>query len=217
MKVIVYSRVSTTDKGQNSEVQAAELRRYCAARGWDIVEEIADQGFSGGTDQRPGLKRLMLLVRARRVDAVVVVKMDRLFRSLRHLVSVLDELQALGVLFVSVGDQIDLSTASGRLMTQIIGAFGEFERSLIRERTLAGLAYARSQGRVLGRPKARNDAMILALRGRGMTFGQIQKELGVSKGAVCRAVKAAPKSPSPAGEESAMKSGLGSGLKSNPA
>jgi DNA invertase Pin-like site-specific DNA recombinase len=211
LRIASYSRVSTSDKSQNTEVQATELRRYCVARGWQISEEIADRGFSGGTDQRPGLKRLLALVRARKVDVVVVVKMDRLFRSLRHLVSVLDELQSLGVLFVSVGDQIDLSTASGRLMTQIIGAFGEFEKSLIRERTLAGLAYARSLGKTLGRPKTRDDVAILALRERGMTFGQIQKELGVSKGAVCRAMKPTPKSPSPKPTKSTIKTRAGNG------
>jgi putative DNA-invertase from lambdoid prophage Rac len=211
IRAVTYSRVSTSDKRQNSEGQATQLRRYCSARGWDVAEEVVDHGFSGGTDRRPRLKRLMALVRARKVDAVVVVKMDRLFRSLRHLISVLDELQSLSVLFVSVGDQIDMSTASGRLMVQIVGAFGEFERSLIRERTLAGMAYARSKGKTLGRPKVRNDAAILALRARGMSFGQIQKELGVSKGAVCRAVKCAPKSPFPAAIESAMKTGAANG------
>lgn len=211
LKALTYSRVSTSDKGHNPEIQAAELRRYCAARGWNLTEEIVDHGFSGGTDQRPGLKRLMALARARKVDIVIVTKLDRFARSLKHLISALDEFTALDILFVSVGDQIDMSTASGRLMTQIIGAFGEFERSLIRERTLMGLAYARNQGKILGRPKRRNDAAVWVLRGLGMTFAQIQKELGISKGAVCRALKLAPKSPSPTPSNSTMKSGAGNG------
>jgi DNA invertase Pin-like site-specific DNA recombinase len=203
---LTYSRVSTSDKGQNPEVQAAELRRYCTARGWEIAEEIVDHGFSGGTDQRPGLKRLMTLVRARKVDVVVVTKLDRFARSLKHLVAALDEFKALEVLFVSVADQIDLTTASGRLMLHLLAAFAEFERGLVRERTMAGLDFARSQGKVLGRPKARDDAAIIALRARGRSFSQIQKELGVSKGAVCRAVKLTPKSLPPIGTNSAMKS-----------
>jgi len=197
MKALTYSRVSTSDKGQNPEIQAAELRRYCAAREWEIAEEIIDHGFSGGTDQRPGLKQLMALARARRVDVVVVTKLDRLARSLKHLVAVLDEFQAIGILFVSVGDQIDLGTASGRLMLHIVAAFAEFERALIRERTVAGLAYARSQGKRLGRPKTRDDEAILRLRGLGLSYTKIQRELGISRPAIHRALLAAGGTKSP--------------------
>jgi DNA invertase Pin-like site-specific DNA recombinase len=191
LRAVTYSRVSTADK-QNPEAQAIELRRYCDAREWQVVEEITDRGFSGGTgpDQRPGLKHLLTLARARSVDVIVVVKLDRLFRSVKHLVGVLDELQALGVLFVSTGDQIDLTTASGRLMMQIIGAFSEFERSLIRERTIRGLEFARSRGRKLGRPSNRPDAEILRLRSLGQTYTQIQNRLGVSRPSIRRAILA---------------------------
>jgi DNA invertase Pin-like site-specific DNA recombinase len=191
VKALTYSRVSTADKGQNPEVQAAELRRYCVAREWAITEEIVDHGYSGGTDQRPGLKRLMALVRSRKVDVVVVAKMDRLFRSLKHLVTTLDEFSALGVQFVSIGDQIDLTTAGGRLMLHLLGAFGEFERALIRERTMAGLAYARSQGKKLGRPITRPDDAILQLRSEGASYTAIQRKLGVSRPAIRRALLAA--------------------------
>jgi DNA invertase Pin-like site-specific DNA recombinase len=191
LRAATYSRVSTSDKGQNPEVQAAELRRYTAARGWTLAEEIIDHGFSGGTDQRPGLKRLMALIRAREVDVIVVTKLDRFARSLKHLVSALDEFTALGVLFVSVGDQIDLTTASGRLMLHLLAAFAEFERALIRERTLMGLAHAKSCGKVLGRPKTRDDDAILRLRAEGLSYSQIQKRLGISRPAIHRALKSA--------------------------
>lgn len=187
-RALVYARVSTSDKGQKPEVQLTELRRFCAARGWDILEEITDHGFSGGTDKRPGLARLMSLARGRKVDVVVVAKMDRLFRSLRHLVTTLDEFQTLGVQFASIGDQIDLTTASGRLMLQIVGAFSEFERALVRERTLAGLAYARKQGKRLGRPKTRDDEAILALRRQGLSYSEIERRLGVSRPSIRRAL-----------------------------
>lgn len=194
MRVVTYSRVST-ERDQDPEAQRAELARYCEARGWAVVEHVVDHGYSGGTDQRPGLKRLMGLVRARQVDVVVVTKLDRLARSLKHLVTLLDDLGALGVAFVSVGDQVDLTTPSGRFMTHMLGAFAEFERALIRERTMAGLAHARRKGRRLGRPKRRPDEAILRLRAEGLSYGEIQERLGVSKGAVCRALQSAtPKS-----------------------
>lgn len=193
-KALIYSRVSTSDKGQNPEVQCSELRRFVLAREWDLYDSIVDHGFSGGTDKRPGLKWLLELVRSRKVDIVIVTKLDRLARSLRHLVSLLDEFTALGVQFISIKDQIDMTTAGGRLMLHIIGAFAEFERNLIRERTLAGLAYAKSQGKILGRPKMRDDEAINALKLEGLSQSAIQKRLGVSKGAIWRALSA-PKSP----------------------
>jgi DNA invertase Pin-like site-specific DNA recombinase len=160
-----------------------------------ITEEIVDHGFSGGTDKRPGLKRLMELVKARKVDVVVVTKLDRLARSLRHLVTLLDEFSSLGIQFVSLKDQIDMTTASGRLMLHIIGAFAEFERSLIRERTVAGLEHARRLGKRLGRPKTRNDEFILSLRAKGLSYSEISRKIGCEKSAVYRAIKAVAKSP----------------------
>lgn len=196
MKAITYSRVSTSHHEQKPEAQVEELRRYCTARGWTVTEEIVDHGFSGGSDQRPGLKHLVVLVRARKVDVVVVTRLDRLARSLKHLVTLLDEFQSLGVLFVSVGDQIDLGTASGRLMLHIVAAFAEFERALIRERTVAGLIHARRKGKVVGRPKLRNDNQIQAMREKGASYRAICRQLGCSMGAVVRALSTAPKSPS---------------------
>src|SRR5271166_5439709 len=97
LKALAYTRVSTHD--QNPEIQITELRSYCISREWTIAEEIVDHGFSGGSDQRPGLKQLMAMVRSRKVDIVVVTKLDRMARSLRHLVSLLDEFSSLGVKF----------------------------------------------------------------------------------------------------------------------
>jgi DNA invertase Pin-like site-specific DNA recombinase len=210
MKAITYTRVSTDDKGQNPEVQTAELRRYCAARGWHIAEEIVDEGFSGGTDQRPGLKQLMAAVRSREVDAVVVVKLDRLFRSLKHLVGTLDEFQTLGIVFVAVKDNVDYSTPAGRFFVQILGSLAEFEKSLLRERTMMGLAHARSVGKILGRPKTANDAAIIQLNESGLSYRAIQTQLNVSAGAVWRALKSAPKTPSKSKRKSSVNSGSGS-------
>lgn len=207
MKVITYSRVSTSHHDQKPEIQVEELRQYCKARGWTIKEEIVDHGYSGGTDQRPGLKRLMTLARSRQIDVVVVTKLDRMARSLRHFVAVLDEFSSLGVQFVSVKDQIDLTTASGRLMLHIVAAFSEFERSLIRERTIAGLAYAVSKGRKLGRPLLHNPNTIRDLRTQGMSYRNISKKLNVPMGAITRAIKSAHKTSTSESSKSSMKTG----------
>lgn len=190
---LIYVRCSTNQHDQKPEVQLEELRRYCQARSWQITEEIIDHGFSGSTDKRPGLKKLQGLIRARRVDIVVVVKLDRLFRSIRHLISSLQEFSDLGIEFVSIKDQVDLTTASGRLMAHIIGAFSEFERALIRERTMMGLEYARSKGKILGRPRSHNFDEIRKLHQLGKGLRQIQREVGCSLGTVYRAISSAPK------------------------
>lgn len=187
MKVATYSRVSTTKREQKPEVQVQELRRYCKARRFRIEYEITDRA-TGGSDDRPGLKRLLGLVRSRDVDAVVVVKLDRLFRSLKHLVNTLSEFEALGVKFIATRDQVDLTTPAGRMFVQILGSLAEFERELIRERIMVGLEHAKRQGKKLGRPKTRDDLAIRQLKKQGMSYAQIERNLGVSKGAVCRAL-----------------------------
>jgi DNA invertase Pin-like site-specific DNA recombinase len=207
VKALTYSRVSTSDKGQNPEVQAADLRRYCTAREWELTEEIVDHGYSGATDQRPGLRRLLELVRSRQVDVVVVVKLDRLFRSLKHLVTVLDEFQALGVQFVATKDAIDWTTPAGRLFTQILGSLAEFERSLLHERTMMGLAHARATGKRLGRPAKHDRAVILSLRATGLSYRAIAKQLGAPMGSIARAIGNARKSPSPETRPAHQKSG----------
>jgi DNA invertase Pin-like site-specific DNA recombinase len=187
MNVATYSRVSTNKREQKPEVQVQELRRYCRARRFKIAYELTDRA-SGRGGGRPGLKRLLELCRAREIDAVIVVKMDRLFRSLKHLVNTLSEFEALGVKFIATRDQVDLTTPAGRMFVQILGSLAEFERELIRERVILGLEHAKSHGTRLGRPKTRDDQKIKTLRKNGLTYAQIQKTLGVSKGAVCRAL-----------------------------
>src|ERR1700685_441869 len=166
-RVALYARVSTLNN-QDPEMQLSELREYAGRRGWQIVEEFTDQGVSGCKESRPALNRLMSDACRRRFDAVLVWKIDRFGRSLKHLVNALAELAALGVAFISLRDNIDLSTPSGRLMFQIIGAMAEFERALIQERVRAGLRNARAKGRRLGRPRAIVDAsQIASLRSQG--------------------------------------------------
>src|SRR5579862_7531141 len=164
-KVAIYARVSTANHGQDVSLQTRELEEYCQRRGLEIVGKYIDAGVSGTKDSRPELNRLMADAKQRRFDAVCVWKLDRFGRSLRHLVNALADLESLGVSFISIKDNLDLSTPSGRLMFQIIGAMAEFERSLIQERVKAGLRNARAKGKTLGRPRVVVDvAQMVRLR-----------------------------------------------------
>ena len=192
-QVALYARVSTLNN-QDPEMQLVELREYADRRGWQIVDEFVDQGVSGCKESRPALNRLMSDACRRRFDAILVWKIDRFGRSLKHLVNALAELAALGVAFISLRDNLDLSTPSGRLMFQIIGAMAEFERALIQERVRAGLRNARVKGRRLGRPRiVVNAARIGDLRAEGRSWAEINAETGVSKGTAQRAVAGLPK------------------------
>ncbi len=142
-RAAVYARVSTLD--QEPENQLVELRRYVAARSWTSVEYV-DKGVSGSKDRRPALDALIKDAKRRRFDVLICWRLDRLGRNLRHLITLLDELQALGVAFVSLAEGIDATTPAGKLQMHILGAIAEFERERIRARVLAGLQWARKQG-----------------------------------------------------------------------
>src|SRR5437588_7454195 len=192
-EVALYARVSTLNN-QDPEMQLAELREYAARRGWQIIEEFTDQGVSGCKESRPALNGLMADACRRRFDADLVWKIDRFGRSLKHLVNALAELAALGVAFISLRDNLDLSTPSGRLMFQIIGAMAEFERALIQERVRAGLRNARNKGMRLGRPRVTVDASKIAfLRTQGRSWAEIVAEMGIGKGTAQRALAGLPK------------------------
>src|SRR5450759_3725591 len=151
-RVALYARVSTSNGQQDPERQLRELREYAKRRDLSIVGEYVDR-LSGSKESRPALNRLMADASARKFDAVLVWKMDRFARSLKHLVNALAEFEALGIAFVSLRDNLDLTTPSGRLMFQIIGAMAEFERALIQERVRAGSRNAIAKGKRLGRPR----------------------------------------------------------------
>ena len=170
-------------------MQLRELREYAERRGWTIVEEYIDAGVSGAKDSRPALNRLMADAHRRRFDAVLVWKLDRFGRSLRHLVNALAELETRGIAFVSLRDNLDLGTPSGRLMFQIIGAMAEFERSLIQERVRVGLRNARAKGKHIGRLWLTVDSEKIAeLRQLGASWSQISRETGLSRGTAQRAM-----------------------------
>jgi DNA invertase Pin-like site-specific DNA recombinase len=184
MKIGMYARVSTLN-GQNPEMQLAELREYASRREWEVLNEYVDTGISGSKESRPELNRLMADAHQRKIDAVLVWKIDRFGRSLKHLVNSLADLSAYGVAFISLRDNLDLSTPSGRLMFQIIGVMAEFERSLIQERVRAGLRNAKQKGKTLGRPRriVSSDEMT-RLRENGASFREIAKLVGASAGTV---------------------------------
>jgi len=187
-RVALYARVSTCN-GQDPEMQLSALREYASRRGWDITSEYVDHGVSGSKESRPQLNQLMTDAHRRKFDAVLVWKIDRFGRSLKHLVNALADLCAYGVAFVSFRDNLDLSTPSGRLMFQIIGAMAEFERSLIQERVKAGLRNARAKGKRFGRPRVEIEAVKVAeLRRDGLSWSQVCRTLNVSKGSAQRSV-----------------------------
>src|ERR1700682_2649524 len=128
MKAAIYARVSTFD--QEPENQLQELRRYCEARGWTAVEYV-DRGVSGSIDRRTALDQLLGDAKRRRFDVVVCWRLDRLGRNLKHLITLLDDLQALGVAFVSLAEGIDATTAAGKLQLHILGAIAGVERAAI--------------------------------------------------------------------------------------
>jgi DNA invertase Pin-like site-specific DNA recombinase len=178
-RVALYARVSTANGQQDPEMQLRELREFADRRGWQIVEVYVDH-VTGSKDSRPALNRLMSDAKQRRIDSVLVWKLDRFGRSLRHLVNALAELEAVGVAFVSLRDNLDLTTPAGRLMFQIIGAMAEFERALIQERVKAGLRNARAKGKKLGRPRVWvSESKVGAMRASGASWRTIARELAV--------------------------------------
>jgi DNA invertase Pin-like site-specific DNA recombinase len=184
MRAAIYVRVSTAD--QHVENQLGELREYVQRRGWLVAGEYQDAGISGAKDSRPALDRLMRDARRRRIDVITVWALDRWGRSLRHLVSSLDELQQLGVGFVSLRDGLDLSTAAGRLQATVLAGLAAFERDRLRERTLAGLERARKAGKRLGRPRVHP----IAIDGLTGTVRDLAVQWGVSKSTAARWIAA---------------------------
>jgi len=176
VRAAVYARVSTND--QTCENQIAELREYCTRRAWDVREYI-DQGVSGSKDRRPALDQMIGDARRRRFDVLICWRLDRLGRNLRHLVTLVDELNALGICFVSLNEGIDLGTAAGKLQFHVLAALSEFERARIVERVRSGMARARGQGKRFGRPRRRvSDQTLEPVR--GLSVREAAKRLGVS-------------------------------------
>ncbi len=181
-RAAIYARVSTLE--QTTENQITELRRYIETRGWS-AQEYVDKGVSGSTDSRPSLDRLLRDAKRRRFDVLVCWRLDRLGRSLRHLITLLADLEALGVSFVSLAEGIDATTPAGKLQMHILAAISEFERSRTIERVQAGLQRAKRQGRTLGRPRRTISPRQLT-RVEGLSTRDAAKVLGVPRSTLQR-------------------------------
>ncbi len=182
-RAALYARVSTTGKGQDVELQLAELRQVAQQRGWTVAGEYVDEGVSGTKDRRPELDRMVEDAKAGRLDLVAVFKLDRLARSLRHLLTLSEDLTSWGVDLVSLRDAgIDTTSAAGRLLLQVLGAFSEFEAAIIRERVQAGVRRAQALGKHCGRPKVEFDLRpALAMLDMGHGLKTTAKALGVGR------------------------------------
>ena len=190
MKAAIYARVSTGE--QNSETQLTALRHYCQGRGWEIHNEYVDEGISGSTPFRPQLDLMMQHARYGWFKVLLVWKFDRLFRSVPHMLEALDRLRTLEIDFVSMTENIDTSTAAGKMTFTFLAAVAEFEQSLIRERTLAGMARAKAEGKQIGRPRVEVDvtrAVELWKDGKGLSVRKIAAELGCRPTTVFAAIK----------------------------
>ena len=187
-RAAVYVRVSTHE--QEVENQLGELRKYVEARGWE-AREYVDEGVSGAVEQRPALDELLRDAKRRRFDVLVCWRLDRLGRSLKHLITLLDDLQVLGVAFVSLAEGIDATTPAGKLQMHILGAISEFERARCAERVRAGLARVRREGRRLGRPPVMVSREAVDSV-RGLPVREAARRLGVSRSTAHRVLGQRP-------------------------
>jgi DNA invertase Pin-like site-specific DNA recombinase len=186
-RAALYMRVSTLD--QHPETQLYDLHQMAQQRGYQIVEEYTDT-ISGARARRPGLDALMRDARRNRFDIVLVWASDRIARSVKHFLDVLDEFNRLNVEFISFREQIDTGGPLGRAVVVIIGAIAELERNLIIERVRAGMRRARLEGRHIGRPALELDpAAILRDRERGQSLGQLARSYGVSRTTIHRMLR----------------------------
>ena len=188
-KAAIYTRVSTFE--QHPETQLHDLRQLALQRGFTLVGEFSDR-VSGIRTRRPGLDGLLLAARRRDFDVLLVWSSDRLARSVRHFLELLEEFHHLGIEFVSFREVIDTGGPLGRAVVVIIGAIAELERNLIIERVRAGMRRAKLEGRRIGRrPLTVDRAALRADRARGLSLSQIAKRHGISRTSVCRLLKPA--------------------------
>ena len=184
MRVALYARVSRADKDQDPENQLLKLREYASRHEWEIYAEFHDY-VSGAAPIKPTLEKMLSEGRARHYDAVLIVRLDRLARSTKQLLTLLEDLDRYGVALVCTDQQIDTKSPAGKLLFTVLGAVAELELDLIRERTKDGLARAKAQGKRLGRPpKPEMTEEILRHRAQGLSLRQIGAQLGMSHQAV---------------------------------
>ncbi len=184
--VALYARVSTNQ--QDPEVQLRELRALATARGWTISREYVDAGISGASTSRPELSRLLTDAHKGCFAGILVWRLDRLGRSLRHLVTVVEDLLARGIDVISATEpHMDSTTPTGRLLRNIFASVAEYEREMIRERVVAGLRKAKASGKHIGRPKAVvNQFRVERLRAEGLSWRAIAQRMDLPRSTVYR-------------------------------
>jgi DNA invertase Pin-like site-specific DNA recombinase len=187
-RAALYLRVSTVD--QNPETQLLDLRQFARQRGLQVVETYTDHGVSGTKARRPALDKMMEDARRHKFDVVVVWACDRLARSTKHLLQVLDELNGFGIQFLSQREAIDTEGPLGRAIIVIVSAIAELERSLIVERVRAGMRRAKLEGRQIGRARLDiNREQVVIDRRSGLSLTQVAKRHAISRASVCRLMK----------------------------
>lgn len=189
-KLALYARTSTDKQDKGLESQIRTLKEHCAREEITDYEIFADEGVSGTKDSRPELNKMLAAVRAGKVSGVLVYSFSRFARSTRFLVNSVEEFRKLNVEFSSYTEKVDTNTPAGKLFLTMIAAMAQFERDVTAERVRNGLKNARAKGKTLGRPKKREDAPIMSLYHGGVSASEIANRLGVSRGAVYRAIKA---------------------------
>ena len=186
----IYVRVSTPD--QHVESQLYDLRELAAQRGFEVVHEYEDRGVCGKKARRPGLDLLMADARRKKFSVVLVAAFDRIARSTRNFLQVIDELDSMGVEFISRRENVDTSGPMGRLFVTIISAIAELERSLVVDRVKSGMRRARLEGRQIGRSRLDvNREQVVIDRRSGMSLTQVAKRHNISRASVCRLMKGA--------------------------
>ncbi|APF04726.1 TPA: helix-turn-helix domain-containing protein [Legionella pneumophila] len=190
MKAGIYARVSTHDQ-QTLDLQIDAMKKYAQAREWHIESEITEIG-SGAKDNRPLRDKLINQAKRRQVDVIIVWKLDRWGRSVNDLFRTLNELNELGVGFISLTEALDLTTATGRAMAGLLAIFAEFEREILRERVKSGIAHARQKGKNHGRPTTikQYESEINHLFESGLSKSEIAKRLGIGRTSVRRILSA---------------------------
>ena len=189
-KVAIYCRISTCDKGQDTETQLLPLREFVERKGWETYKIYSDQ-MSGSKESRPALNELMQDAFHKKFDVVLCFRFDRFGRSTKMLIEALEKFKKWHIDFISYQEQIDTSSAMGEMMFSVISAFAQLERSIIQERVVAGLNNARNKGKILGRRKTAIDKQdILKLRNEGLTVRDIAKKFNVSNTTILNHINA---------------------------
>jgi DNA invertase Pin-like site-specific DNA recombinase len=189
-KAAIYVRVSTPD--QHVESQSYDLRDLAAQRGFEVVHEYEDRGVSGTKARRPGLDALMADARRKRFSVVLVSAFDRIARSTKNFLQIIDEFDSLGIEFISRRENIDTSGPMGRLFLTLISSIAELESDLIRERVRAGMRRAKLEGRQIGRARLDVDrAQVVFDRRTGMSLTLVGRKHSISRASVCRLMKEA--------------------------